>query len=282
MAVAFGSISTQYDNGNDGSIVITKPTGLAEGDFMIACIYNGDTADTATLTGWTSLATLNDGGNSRFTILYKVASAGDAAASNFAFTTGGNVISGTITRITGASFSGADNIVYDLDFDNGASTTQTFTGGVTPAVANSLLLMGGTNNANITMSGYTVATDDPTWTERADFGGGSPAATLSQASAIRTATSATGDYTITYSAAAGNAYGYILSISESVNVSVNADLLTGTLNLLAPTVSADANVTAGLNTATFSILAPTVTTQTVDWTYESRPVDSVWTIEDQI
>ena len=96
---AFGQAISQRGsatnaNTTTSTLTITKPTGLAVGDVMIANIVQGDNADNQTLgnasrTGWTVVrgAEFGDNGNTSWwgTVLYKVADASDVAAANFAW-----------------------------------------------------------------------------------------------------------------------------------------------------------------------------------------------------
>lgn len=82
--------------GGDDNITVTKPAGLAVGDVMIASIMMHDNSGGADLdqnasaTGWTLIDGRLIGSSNnpeyRGTILYKVATASDVAATNFTFT----------------------------------------------------------------------------------------------------------------------------------------------------------------------------------------------------
>lgn len=79
----------------DDDITVAKPTGLAVGDVMIASIMmhdnsgGSDLGDDASASGWTEidgrLVGASDDPEYRGTILYKVATAADVAATNFTF-----------------------------------------------------------------------------------------------------------------------------------------------------------------------------------------------------
>lgn len=96
-----GSPQTSTTTGT--TLTITRPSGLAVGDVMIANIVqsDNDNADggdlsNASLAGWTLIAGNQTGivgsGGDEFwgTLLYKVATAGDVSAANFAFTLDGD------------------------------------------------------------------------------------------------------------------------------------------------------------------------------------------------
>ncbi|MBL0268582.1 MAG: hypothetical protein IPP99_07940 [Chitinophagaceae bacterium] len=90
--------SPQTGSANGTSFTITRPSGLAVGDVMIANIVqsdndgaNGGDLSDATSTGWTFIAgnqtgIVGSGGDEYWgTLLYKIATAGDVSAANFSF-----------------------------------------------------------------------------------------------------------------------------------------------------------------------------------------------------
>lgn len=82
---------------------ITKPSGLAEGDLMVAVIASGrNNADLSSPAGWDEITVSNS--TYPLSVFSKLAEASDVAASTFAFTqslTGD--IKGSLIRITGAT-----------------------------------------------------------------------------------------------------------------------------------------------------------------------------------
>ncbi len=298
MAVAFGSIQSAQDSGaNITSITVTKPTGLAEGDLMVAVVGGVDGTDDWTLTGWTEVDSTFYVASSRTTsyvLLAKVASSGDAAASNFTFSgSTANAVGAAIMRFTGDEFGGTANILSDRDTsDTFSETSETFTGGVTPTQTNTLLVMGvvtgGDNGDTPAIDDYSVANNDPTWTERLEQDINNNTNTSESVIALATGTyspaSATGDYTLTLSGGAHvNAIGFLLSISESVSSTFNADPLVISSTLPNPTVTGDANVTATPLVITSTLPNATVTgQQNTVWTPEDEPDDAGWTNESLI
>jgi len=74
---------------NSSNCVITKPAGLAVGDFMLAHVVNKDTAGTITPpANWTIVGAQSNTASSRSALFYKFADAADVAASTFTFTLG--------------------------------------------------------------------------------------------------------------------------------------------------------------------------------------------------
>src|SRR3990167_8464509 len=216
----YASHDTATNEDDADTLTITKPSGLAAGDFMIAVLgMSGDNAITWALTGWTELVTLA-ASNILTSVLYKDADADDAAATNFAFThsNGGTASrAGILYRITG-TFAGAANLTYDGFDAVGADATPEYTTGVTPAGTTALLIMGAvTSTAATTSSTYAVANNNPTWTERGDLSvDGTADITLSSATGSYTVGTTTGTYSLTLSGAV-TSRGYIVSISDNEN-----------------------------------------------------------------
>lgn len=273
MAVAFASYNTQTkDSGGGTSITVTKPTGLAAGDLMIA-IFSCSQNRTAVLSGWTLLFDHNGGNPPYNDVLVKVASSADAAATNFTFTgfADGDSLIGAICRITGASFGGADNFSYDTDHIEG-DDTPVYSGGVTTISSNDLLLFGVGVLDNQAISTYAVTTNNPTWTEQFEV-----LANLTQdlglgvATAPYTTPGATGDYSASIAGALGaTTSAFLIKISESESVTVSPAVITMTASVQTPTVTGDANVTTTVITMTASVQAPTVTTEASKWVNKAK------------
>lgn len=105
MAVAFGTAGTGT-TASVASLTITKPASLAAGDLMIAecCAHANGVTFSAPATGWTKVGDFSPTGQTVVThsIFWKIADSGDAAGSNFVFTSGGSSRGlGAITRWTG-------------------------------------------------------------------------------------------------------------------------------------------------------------------------------------
>jgi hypothetical protein len=66
------------------TVVVTKPTGLAVGDLMVAHLYHSVQTITG-LAGFTELINNSDGSDISGKILYKIADSSDVAASDFTF-----------------------------------------------------------------------------------------------------------------------------------------------------------------------------------------------------
>lgn len=301
MAVAVASVATTAWTGCDHGIGITinKPTGLAVGDLMIAHIGMTDNANTtytlALPSNWTALVSdsLGDGNASvAARISYIVATPTEVAASDFTFTNDsgtGVLMAGAIYRITGQG----DIVHVQSATDSEASTTSTptFTNTVTPNFPDSLLLFLSTavdSETSGSASAYAITTDNPTWTEQYDlfgdgdgyFGGGSNGdGLLSGASAVRSAVTATGNSSLTYVNFAYKSIGTLVVMPPVTNASVaglSAQELISSVPGVTPT--ADANVTAP-NPVILTVSANTVTpsSETSDWTTDSKSSSDTWT-----
>ena len=165
MAIVVESVAT-------GQSPITKPTGLAVGDLMVAVvsqIYNGAFPYGSTPSGWTEMARGYD--NRAFGLYWKVADSSDVAASTFAFQdTGGGHMYGVLYRISGY----ANNAYAAFEIFNGDDNSGDVNGlvatGITPAHSGSLFIAGymvGDNTTNGTNSTYELG-GSPTFTERYD------------------------------------------------------------------------------------------------------------------
>jgi hypothetical protein len=144
MAIVVESVSTNA-MGTGG--VLTKPTGLAVGDTMIAILASQAPADLAAPGGWSTVTSLDTPTYTKSRVFSKTASAGDVAASNFTFT-GTDIKGGILYRISGAALSlinvgtgtppGAESlvIIWGIAGDNDGTSTSfggyAVTGGATP------------------------------------------------------------------------------------------------------------------------------------------------------
>lgn len=166
--------STQNATGTT-SAAVTKPAGLAVGDLMVAFaagFANGAAGSMTPPAGWTTKTSTALGGFGSFYSFWKIADAGDVAASTFTFThsgTGSPTCFASVTRIT--------NVDPTTPMDQSVAAAMstgilTFTNSaITPTRYNNLCLIfvvsgngGGARNA----SGYAMSADNPTWTEAYD------------------------------------------------------------------------------------------------------------------
>ena len=169
MAIVVESVSSASNTTvSHTSLVITKPTGLAIGDLMIAVVesYGGTDIRISTIAGWTSVQTTVDASANINTaiIQYKIADSGDVAASDFTFNLTGDVGSltgGSILRVTGHAV-GSIVAASETDQDSGASSsTLSFVASSSATTDGSLILVShfGVYGGDVGTIGSYIASD---------------------------------------------------------------------------------------------------------------------------
>lgn len=168
----FESISsTNFPTSPATSVVITKPTGLAVGDLMVAILAKSDdinagSSDIETASGWTYRGEEKfQSDEAELNVQTKVADSSDVAASNFTFTADEPcLLGGAILRIS--NFGRFDVIEFD---ESGGTTTISYTATATPLRPDSLIITAFANTGAATeaASAYT-STPSITFTERLD------------------------------------------------------------------------------------------------------------------
>lgn len=257
------------------NVTATHPTSLAVGDMMIAsvsCVTSGGNSHTyATPTGWTNIGTPNSGANNN-TVMYmfaKIAEASDVSAGSTTFTATGatgemdNAIA-IIARVTGTNgFSSvAANVVYAGGLTNDYPT-HTFTGLTTLSTETLLLLFSASEitDGDINFSGYSIANNNPTWTEQEDVYNEPDG--IANNAALATASypyqQATGNASVTVDTDGGSIASALIAVTENINVTVTPTTLALAPAFNAVTMSAGTNVTPTTLTQ-----APTFNTPTAD------------------
>lgn len=288
MAVAVASTaSTGFATGT--SITITKPTGLAAGDLLFAFIYiKGNAPTVTTPSNWTQGTPEVVASDFILTYLYKIADSADAAASNFSFTISSSLpVAGGLLRVTGSAGS---SIIAAVDQDTELNGDRTFSGGVTPTQASSLLIMAigsSSDQQNGDYGSNAVATSNPSWTEAWEF-----EANLTDgnnyvtqvAYAVRTEVTPTGDYSIS-GGGYGNAntdYGaFLVCVNPAISVTVDQSTLTpaimnATGAVPTPTISGGMTATPSVINATGAVLTPAHNDQ-ADWSAQDKSDTATWT-----
>lgn len=193
MAIAVASYSA---TGVDVStpLRITAPTGIALGDLLLCYVaslmdnYTGIGAPA----GWTRIVGVNPVGSAEcHALFYKIATSTEVAASYFDFTFSDTCI-GVMLRITGADTTALSNFTTQNSSSSGVFNTAD----ITPAAANSFFGFFCCNFSNGSISGYAMATDNPTWTTVLDNVGpmSDPYNRAGAAYAIRASANASGDF----------------------------------------------------------------------------------------
>lgn len=201
------------------SINVTAPSGMAEGDLLIAQVACNSFEGSVDLpSGWTQVGSENrdsSGDTVHSRLMYKEATASDVTAGSFTFT-----VTTSVSRVTQAAviaITGHDSTT-PIGASNGAvaSSGSVTTTGVTPTVADSMLILFVAKAANTTHSGYTIATSDPGgWTEEYDSGSAlNNDLTIAAGQDNRTETTATGTSTIT-SGSSQQHVAHIVALSPS-------------------------------------------------------------------
>lgn len=202
MAIAIRSSTTAaYTTAT--TLVITKPSGLVVGDYLVAHISGGGVP--SSLPSGFSLIR-SDTSTAIGSFYGKFADSGDVAASTFTFgntgSGGGQLLAGALIAMTGVHTASPST---RNAYDNDAATPSTFTNTVTPDNPDSLLLLGVGSFINstvtITSSAYSIATSNPSWTELYDQSGsdGSNTFQMALAYATRPQTTATGNSSASFS-----------------------------------------------------------------------------------
>lgn len=209
---------------------VTKPTGLAVGDLMIAfCAMGGNNG--VLPTGFSSKGVVMDGGNQmKLTLGYKIADSSDVAASVFTFNHGFSASNFcAISRITSSSSSGE---AYQYNASSTSNTTTPSIGAqITPKnYGDSTLLMQfwGMSTSPGGISGYAIATSNPSWTEAFDSNDGGSFATA-MAYATRPEVTSTGNVSCTGGSGSTDWAVQIISIPVTYTLS-GTDSLTLTEN----------------------------------------------------
>jgi hypothetical protein len=254
MAVAVQTIKTKSVV-TGTNLAIDKPTGLASGDLMVVFCDDLLNSTIAPPADWNTIYNQSDTNQGiKVAVFWKIATAGDAAASTFTFTrTDGTTdypFSGGMYRITGHHATtpiGANSFAQQ-----GNTATPVYTG-VTPP-ANSLLLIYTMKSGGGTTGSYAIATSNPaSWTEAWDFvaGVGGASMLIASAYASRPESSATGNASLTFSNS-NYSSGGIIAIQppaaagpanlKSYNTNLKANIKSINTNLLANIKSLDTNV----------------------------------------
>lgn len=244
-----------------GSVTVTKPTGLAVGDLMLAIVYNGHSSGTPSVNtpaNWTNAASSSSAVNGTATaVLWKIADSGDTAASNFTFTgTGTSATTASLYRISGHSAS-APIAGAQITFN---STTFS----LDPKVSDALLFLAGIQKtaSGAGWSGYTVSGTNPTWTEQYDYASiayhGVATATGNSASTITSVDVLEGG--------SNDEYRILVAIAATLNGSTTLDAVPITSAVPSLTLQLDMAITLDAVAITAGVPDHTFTTPIPTWT----------------
>ncbi len=279
MANAYHSIATtDFNEVSPGTLTITKPTGLAVNDTMIAnIVWDSNDATAPTLpSGWTQL--FHDSTATKSAGAYKVADSGDVAASNFVFTLAGtvNASGGSIMRWSGVGLVQAGT----MDRENSSTNAPVFTTGITPNTAGTGIIFAYHSPYTHTVSTYAIATDNPSWTEIADEQNVSPDLTMSLAYAIRTEVTATGNFSCATSTTHDDHNGILYYLTAQENYTATPAVIPIAVTIQEPVVSGAGNTSPAVISATVSVQTPTVTPSDPLWSNQDKNT-STWVNQDK-
>ncbi len=171
VASALVGISATYDSAGSVSALVSKPTGVTQGDIMFAHILHFNSTDrlSAIPAGWISLGR-HKNSNYNQALYYKVAGSGEGSISNYTF----GLTSSSKLAVTISAYRGCFDITNPIDsFSNVEYITNNTTyraGSVTLSASNTTVLMFPSiyNGAVRTFS--PPLTQGGGWTEDYDYG----------------------------------------------------------------------------------------------------------------
>ncbi|MFM9056028.1 MAG: hypothetical protein ACKOQY_04985, partial [Bacteroidota bacterium] len=257
------------------SITINIPTGVEQGDVMIANIssyINGNNTTPATLSGWTQVSSVQTGDTRGYaTILYKVAGASEPTSYTFTIEANSTAASGAIVAFSGVDNSNPIDVTGTFLSADPANGTTLAPASITTNTANAAVLMfvamsrtAATTSAT-SFSSWT-ATSPSSLTELYDAGNADNSnngTAVGAAWAIKSAAGATGAGSVTISPSQSRTQGAILiALRPCVALQVTATASTnsicgssGTINLTG-TVANSGPVVVGTenfeNTSTYT------------------------------
>lgn len=246
MAIVVESTTTAPFASGSTSFSQNRPTGTTNGDLLVAFVFTGNDNGTTNLTvssapsGWTlarpvTTQTINGGSNNPVNVyVYTKIASSEPSSWTWTLSSSGASLwyAGAIMRISGASAITDSDDATVLN-----SPTPSFSGGVTPVSTNNLVFMAtiatDVSSSATTTSAYAIATDNPSWTELLDSQNDTAGSTIhaSVAYALRTQSTTTGNWTLTYSTgSAMDTASQIFIITEPVTGTITLDT-PGTLTL---------------------------------------------------
>lgn len=262
--------NVQKNQAAGASVIITKPTGLAVGDLLVAVLFNFDTSERAfnTPSGWTVGVASFGNNNVVCAIVHKTATADDVAASNFTFSAAGSSdsVCGFLYRVTDHSAAFTDTI---SGIGAGASNAFTLTQNLDLILPNSLLIFACFKNdseVDITARSVTGGTN-PSWTDRGGYVDTSAVNSRAEcADAIYDSTTQITAATFSPAVNLTTCGIAIVVITPQQDAPGTAALLAGAPAIFAPASSVSAPGTAALLVGTPTLAAPVSTVAAPNWT----------------
>jgi len=209
-AATIAQVGTATSASSTGSsITISKPSGVAAGNIMIAnialyCQGGGNSCNAfpaTSLSGWTQI-TAQPGGNGRSyaAVLYKVAGASEGSSYTFLLSGNASTAEGAIVAFSGLDPTTPVDVVGTMSVSSGTSASVSAASITTLTTNAAVIMFGQSTHAGPTWSGWTTATSPGALTEIYD-NQSSGGASVGAAWALKPTTGATGAGSATLSAA---------------------------------------------------------------------------------
>lgn len=188
------------------TIVVNKPSGVVDGDLMVAFIHTTFNNSAQSLTapaGWTLVRTTESSPGSAGSCIksYTKIASSEGSGYTWTFITAlGAWCGGSILRIT--DHNSSTPVLTSNGASGGTGTSISAACTVTPTNGNQLILMafyGRSVASTTTVSAYAVATSNPTWTELYDVSSSGTGGSMALAYATRPEDTATGNASLTTS-----------------------------------------------------------------------------------
>lgn len=207
MSVAYLSYDKAYDAAGP-SVTVTKPTGTADGDILLAWVYayNNTPESISAPEGWTQMDFIIQ--SARMYALFWKRASSEGADYTFTGNTGSLYVNACVVAYSGCIATGTP---YD-QFSETTYTTNDYSivaDGITPTVSPSLAVI-----CALARNSYTSAAQPDGWTERFDV---YDSALLYSCDKALSTTDAVVDVTITASGATTNyKHAWMLNLKEAV------------------------------------------------------------------
>lgn len=252
--------STSHTNGSTTTVVIAAPSGIQDGDLLLAGITTEGGSGVTAPGGWTNLY----GGLQA--VFYKIAA---SESGSYTFTGGsGAGTGGFIARITGVD--GTSPINASNSGSGGPSTAYSISG-ITTTVANCLLIQTifVANGARTITAGPAVANNNPTWTNTVSADDGT--AKVFEYDGSYPTAGATGVATATFSGSTGW-FGGIIAISPPQSKTVN--VTTVALSLSEPPATPIKSMAVSVINLVLGLFAVSTSNSDSKWTRDQKHTDS--------
>lgn len=254
---------------------VGAPSGTAVGDLLITHITGDSNGATITApSGWTHITgNTGAGAPQNYTggIYWRIATVADVGGSYVWSTTGDMALA--VHRITGADLTTPINTSATVQ-GGSALQTGTLSGGVTPSVTSTLLMMFSTfANSSDTNTAVAVANSNPTWTAAA--GEGNNSANIRDWYGNYAPSTTTGNATATFSPSNTGWALALVAIAPAQPVTVNVAVFGSAFSMVAPGIVK--SMIQAVFGSLFSILTPaTSDTASSKWTNQAKHSAS-WT-----